>query len=290
MVEVIVIPDGAAEDPRRGPTSLERARTPVLDAICAQGCVSVVRTIPEGLPSGSEVGIPTLLGVELSGAPSRGQIEAAAAGIAVPDGMRAFRVDLPRGHLAPATVDGLWHLRGHRYLFVGKSAPTLPEPWRIWAYGAPLPKIFDESTVVVSGPGAGAGCGRLLGARVIIPKGTTGDLDTDYRAKAEAALSVIGAAKRVIIHIGAPDEASHDRDPDGKVAALDAIDAEIVRPIFDAVARRGGTFVVCPDHGTDPSTGEHLTDPVPSLRWARGIDPSGPPRLVERDLLAMVRP
>lgn len=287
MVEVLVIPDGAAEDPRRGPTSLERARTPVLDALCAQGDVRLRRTIPLGLPAGSEVGIPTLLEVELAAAPSRGLIEAAAHEIPVPRGQHAWRVDVPRERAgdrslrAEATCMGLTHVRGHRFLFIGTKPPELPPPWRVWPGGVTLRRALDPSTVVVAGRGAASGVGRLLGARVVIPATATGDTDTDFTAKTRAAIGALDTAARVVVHIGAPDEASHRRDPRAKVAALEAIDALVLAPLADALNVRGDALVVCPDHGTDPSTGEHLADPVPMLRWSGGIAPSGPDRLTE---------
>ncbi len=292
MVEVLVIPDGAAEDPGRGPTSLERAHTPVLDALCAEGEVCARRTIPEGLRAGSEVGIPALLGAELTTEPSRGLIEAAAYRIDLPRGRRAWRVDAPREratHLHnEARRVGLAHLRGHRFLSIGFEPPDLPEPWRVWPDGAALRRTLDDSTVVVAAAGAAAGCARLLGARVVVPRGVTGDVDTDYGAKARAAIAAMQHARRVVLHVGAPDEAAHRRDGRAKVAALEAIDALILAPLRAEVAARDGTLEVCPDHGTDPVTGEHLADPVPALRWGAGIAPSGRVRLTERAVAEVV--
>lgn len=296
MVEIIVIPDGAAEDPRTGPTSLERAVTPVLDELCRAGEVRSLQTIPSGLPSGSEVGIPTLLGVEPRGAPSRGLIEAAAAGIAVRPGACAWRVDLPR-HLADRADlardgerHGLIHLRGHRWLGVGREAPRVPAPWRVWSDGDALPRVLDGSTAVVCGPGAAAGCAVLLGARVVIPEGATGDVDTDYGAKARAALGALEDARRVVVHVGAPDEASHRCDRPGKIAALEALDALILAPLVEAVRGSGALLTVCPDHGTDPESGEHLDDPVPALRWGAGVAAAGPDQFTERAVLEGAAP
>lgn len=296
MVEVLVVPDGAAEDPRLGRTSLERAHTPALDALCREGEVRARRTIPHGLAAGSEVGIPTLLGAEPSAAPSRGSIDAAAVGVEVPVGRRAWRVDCQRGRegdpalRAEAARLQLKHLRGHRFLFVGPRPPEVSASWRVWPDGPTLARAMDDSTVVVAAPGAASGCAQLLGARVIVPRGATGDTDTDYRAKTRAALDVLDEAQRVVVHVGAPDEASHRLDANAKVEAIEAIDRLIVAPLCDAVRVRSATFVVCPDHGTDPRTGLHLADPVPMLRWGPGVRPSGADRLSERCLRQEVRP
>lgn len=270
--EILVIPDGAAEPVRPGePTSLERARTPALDDLCRRGAVRAVATTPPGLRPGSETGIPTLLGAPPSEPVSRGLVEAAAAGIDVPAGARAWRCDAPRGY-------GVRHLRGHRMLVVGPERPSMT----VWDDGAPLPRVLDASTVVVCGPGAAAGCGRLLGARVVIPPGATGAVVTDLGAKAVAALTALGeGARRVVVHVAAPDEAAHERDPDAKVAAIEAIDALVIAPL----AATGARIAVCPDHGADPHTGEHDGAPVPGVWAGAGIEPSGPDRLTERALL-----
>lgn len=289
MVEVVVIPDGAAEDSAARPSSLERSRTPVLDEICCMGRVSSVKATPNGLIPGSEVGIPTVLGVSLHSAPSRGLVEAAAYGIEVPESMRAWRVDLPRNYAPAAVPDGLVHLRGHRYLFIGVTAPRLEAPWRVWPGGAGLPRVFDSSTVFVCARGAAAGCGSVLGARVVVPEGSTGGVDTDYEAKARASLGMLDEAERIVVHVGAPDEAAHDGDPAAKVAALDAVDNFILRPLWAAARTRNLRIVVCPDHGTDPRTGRHLNIPVPRVEWHPGIASSGPRRLVERKIFERAR-
>lgn len=298
MVEVIIILDGAADDPRRGPTCLETASTPVLDRFCLQGEVGLRRTIPKGLPSGSEVGIPTLLGVPPRAAPSRGSIEAASAGIEVPEGMGAWRVDLPREAsrlsflVEEAERKGLIHLRGHRWLWVGETAPSLPEPWEVWPRGAGLAAALDQRTVLIAAPGAAAGCGRLLGARVVTPLGATGDVDTDHAAKVRAAIAAMDdeTVTTVVVHLGAPDEAAHRRDRVAKIAAIEAIDRCVLGPLETQLRSRSSRLVVCPDHGTDPETGCHLAAPVPCLRWGRGTIPGGPDRLCERALsVEMIR-
>jgi 2,3-bisphosphoglycerate-independent phosphoglycerate mutase len=110
----------------------------------------------------------------------------------------------------------------------------------------------------------------------------SGTADTDLGAKRRAALEELGRSRRVVVHVAGPDEAAHERDADGKVAALEAIDAELVAPLAHAVLARGGRITVSPDHGTDPVTGEHLRDPVPSVCAGAGVPAAGPARLVER--------
>jgi 2,3-bisphosphoglycerate-independent phosphoglycerate mutase len=291
-----VIPDGAAEPVGAGPTSLERAHTPVLDALAAAGEVARVAVTPAGLAPGSETGIPLLLGHDpLGRAPGRGRIDAAAYGVDVPAGWIPWRADVLRDgaratgaearRVALALGPGAVWTRGHRLVLLAPAGERpCPSPSvRVWPDGPALSPVLDAQTVVIAGPGAAAGCARLLGADVVVPETATGDVDTDLAAKARAALAAIArGAERVVVHVGGPDEAAHRRDPAAKAAALTLLDARLIAPLRDAVRRADGTLAVCPDHGTDPRTGEHDAGPVPALRWGAGIEPAGPDRLTER--------
>ncbi len=288
MVNALVILDGASEPVRDGvPTSLERAKTPALDALAREGRITRIRTTPHGLAPGSEVGIPVLLGWTPTAAVARGPIEAAARDIDVPAGERAWRVDVFSGsvradaattqraaaalsHAAPRHAVHV--LTGHRLLVVGP--PPLPAPARrkplvAWPEGTLPPRRLNATTVVIAAAGAAAGVARSMGARVVIPDGATGGPDSDLAAKTASALeSITAGARRVIVHVGGPDEAAHARDPALKVAVLERADHEVIAPLSEAVTAARGTLQVCPDHGCDPVTGEHDATPVPCLTWS----------------------
>jgi 2,3-bisphosphoglycerate-independent phosphoglycerate mutase len=304
-VDVLVILDGASEPLGEDPTSLERARTPVLDGLVAESSVIRLRTVAPGLPAGSETAIPALLGWVPDGPVDRAAIEAAAHDIEVGHDERAWRVDRRDRADASATARILagrlngrhgvpahrvHHLTGHRMLIVGPDhAPTLGRELLgielsagllgtellVWPEGGVPPRILSEDTVAIGAPGAAIGIARLMGARTIVPPGATGRLGTDLAGKATAALAAIDAgAARVVVHVGAPDEAAHEHDADAKVAAIEAVDAQLLAPLADALrARRSrlgaetATLHVCPDHGCDPATGRHDGAPVPCLRW-----------------------
>ena len=290
-----MIPDGAAERPDGQPTSLELAHTPVLDSLARRGEVSSRLTIPPGLTAGSEAGVATLLGASLTRQPSRGLIEAAAAGISVPEAHSAWRVDLYRhgrrfvpadrdrarmllqSHLATHEVH---HLRGHRFLAVGTDMPALPQlgiQAHVWGGQGPgLPEILDHDTVVVCAPGAGAGIARMMGAAVIIPPGATGAADTDLRAKADAAIGAVrDGAQRVVVHVGWPDEAAHEHNRPSKIEALEQIDGLVLGPLSTTAAALGAVLEICPDHGTDPDSGRHVGGRMPRVRVGAGVAPSG---------------
>jgi 2,3-bisphosphoglycerate-independent phosphoglycerate mutase len=300
VVDALVILDGATEPLGPGPTALERARTPALDALGRAGALSRVRTVAPWLPAGSEAAIPALLGWTPPAPVDRGAVEAAAHGIAPAAGERAWRVDVmsgPHGRAGAAEVSAaaarlaagapahaVHRLAGHRLLLVGR--PPLPAAarapgLRVWPEGLVPPRILDEDVVVVAAAGAAAGLGRLLGAAVIVPPGATGRPGSDLRAKAAAARAAIDAgARRVVVHVGGPDEAAHEHDADAKVAAIAAADEQVVAPLAEVV----GELTVCPDHGCDPATGAHDAAPVPCLRWPAD-GPRG--RLTERAVVAL---
>jgi 2,3-bisphosphoglycerate-independent phosphoglycerate mutase len=318
VVAVLVIPDGAAQPLRAGEaTALASARTPVLDALAAGGEVARVAVTPRALSPGSETGVPALLGHAPTRALGRGRIDAAGYGVPVPNGLVPWRADVLRGdgsratagmaRMIAAALGGAW-THGHRLVLfapeasapaggaaaargaaAGESAPARgvaagdPAPGvRVWPDGATLPRALDETTVVIAARGAAAGCARLLGAALVVPPGATGDVDTDLPAKARVTVDAIErGAERVVVHVGAPDEAAHRRDAAAKAGALEALDALLLAPLRDAVARAGGTLAVCPDHGTDPRDGAHDDAAVPALRWGAGIAPAGPRRMTE---------
>jgi 2,3-bisphosphoglycerate-independent phosphoglycerate mutase len=299
---VLVILDGAAEPVWPWPSTLEEAQMPALDALCDQGAVARVATTPAGLDPGSEVGIPTLLGAAPASPVARGPIEAAAAGIDVPAGAGAWRIDIHhddgrRGVTAEALLVApdlkdllpdheVTHLKGHRFLAVGARRPQVRAvaslATHVWDEGEVLARALDRRTVVIAAAGAAAGCGRILGAEVVTPAGATGDVGSDLWAKTRAALTALRTAESVVVHVGGADEAAHHRDRVGKRALLEAADADVIRPLARAVRDAGGLLAVTSDHATCVETGRHHADPVPLVVAGRGVPRSGAVRLHER--------
>ena len=82
---VILVPDGMADEPLSelgGATPLEAAHTPHLDALAREGLVGVVRTVPEGMPAGSDVANLAVLGYDPRAVyTGRAPIEAASIGV-----------------------------------------------------------------------------------------------------------------------------------------------------------------------------------------------------------------
>ncbi len=98
MKTIIAVGDGMADNPvpmLSGKTPLEASHTPTLDSLAQQGLLGHVRTIPEGIPPGSDTAFLSILGYDprryFSG---RGPLEAAGSGVSLVDGDVAYRCNL----------------------------------------------------------------------------------------------------------------------------------------------------------------------------------------------------
>jgi 2,3-bisphosphoglycerate-independent phosphoglycerate mutase len=126
---------------------------------------------------------------------------------------------------------------------------------------SPFRDHFGLSGAVVGAVDLVRGIGRLAGLDVIDVPGATGGLDTDYGAKARAAIAALADHDLVWVHVESPDEAGHMGDLREKVRAIERVDAEVLAPIL-AAAERPAVLVV-PDHLTPLRTRTHAPGPVP---------------------------
>ncbi|MEZ5125125.1 MAG: cofactor-independent phosphoglycerate mutase [Thermoleophilia bacterium] len=121
--------------------------------------------------------------------------------------------------------------------------------------------LYGLSGAVVGAVDLIRGIGRYAGFEVLDVPGATGGLDTDYGAKAQAAIDALDRHDFVWVHVEAPDEAGHMGSLEEKLKAIERIDAEVLGPIL-ASQHRPGVLVV-PDHFTLLRTRTHLGAPVP---------------------------
>jgi 2,3-bisphosphoglycerate-independent phosphoglycerate mutase len=98
MKYALIIPDGAADEPQPdsgGQTPFEAAVTPAMDEIARMGVVGRADHVPLSLPSGSDVGMLSLLGYDpLVDHTGRAPIEAVAQGIELGEDDWAIRCNL----------------------------------------------------------------------------------------------------------------------------------------------------------------------------------------------------
>jgi 2,3-bisphosphoglycerate-independent phosphoglycerate mutase len=116
------------------------------------------------------------------------------------------------------------------------------------------------------------GIGRIAGLEVINVKGATGYYDTNYKGKAEAALASLKKKDLVYVHVGAPDEASHNGDLQQKILAIERFDQLIVGTVVDGLKdRKDFRILVMPDHATPLSLRTHTADSVCFAMYGKGI-------------------
>jgi 2,3-bisphosphoglycerate-independent phosphoglycerate mutase len=143
---------------------------------------------------------------------------------------------------------------------------ALPGDLALWPWGGAGIALLGGPTpfeALITGVDLVRGIGRVLGLAVPAVAGATGGADSDFGAKARAALAIARHGGNVAVHVEAPDMAAHGRDPRAKAAVLARIDRDLFGPLLDGPD--GLRVAVVADHGTSSRTGRHLDGPVPYL-------------------------
>jgi 2,3-bisphosphoglycerate-independent phosphoglycerate mutase len=161
-----------------------------------------------------------------------------------------------------------------------RQAGKLPAT-NIWLWGlgrSPQLRAFREqygkTGKMITAVDLLRGLAELIGWQRIEVPGATGYTDTDYAAKGRYAVAALPTADIVCVHIEATDEASHEGDVAAKVRALEEIDRQIVRPVWDAIRAQGEyRILVSPDHATPLRLKTHSHGLVPFAVAGTGISP-----------------
>lgn len=131
---------------------------------------------------------------------------------------------------------------------------------------------FGKKGGVISAVDLVKGIGILAGMQIIDVPGATGNYDTNFAGKADAALNALihGGLDFVYIHMEAPDECGHQGDIAHKIYSIEQIDEKVVGPIVRRLTKKGEDFkmLICPDHPTPIAVRTHVSDPVPYLLYA----------------------
>lgn len=169
-----------------------------------------------------------------------------------------------RRGLKPANSPWLWS--------PGKK-PALPSFSEKWGIKAAIVSAVD----LIKGIGICAGCD------VIEVEGATGNFNTNYRGKAEAAINAFADHDLVYVHVEAPDECGHRGEADVKTAAVEKIDSDILSPVYEFLKNSGEDFriMVLPDHPTPVEIRTHSMEPVPYFIFDSRHDEDGVERFTE---------
>ncbi len=149
--------------------------------------------------------------------------------------------------------------------------------WPFWPGVAPaglrsFSDTYGISAAMTSGVDLLNGLAVLLGIdRLEIP-GVSDGADNDYAAQADGGLAALEDHDLVVIHVESPDEEGHAGDIDGKIAAIEAIDRDVVSRVRDYP---GELRILCmPDHPTPIALKTHVGEAVPFVLAGPGIEPS----------------
>ena len=186
---------------------------------------------------------------------------------------------LPKGDGADTLIklmsDSQLFLKDHPVNRKRQERDLLPAN-SIWLWGQGKKPYFPSFVEKYSARGAVVaavdlvkGFGALAGFETPRIEGATGYLDTNYGAKARAALALLERYDIVYVHIEAPDEASHAGSLKEKLRAIERIDAEVVKFLLEN-AGRDVRFLLTTDHATPISMKTHHACPVPFVIYGEG--------------------
>ena len=179
-------------------------------------------------------------------------------------------------------------LPGHP-LNLERSRKGLDMATSIWPWGGgyrpnmePLTQTYPQIRrgAVITAVDLIRGIGTYAGLRVINVDGATGLWDTNYEAKAKAAIDALRTDDFVYVHVEASDEAGHDGDLQLKLKTIENLDHRLIAPILEAtqsedfVKECGDRIAVAllPDHPTPVAHRTHTADPVPFTIYAPGME------------------
>ena len=144
-----------------------------------------------------------------------------------------------------------------------------------WAEGTAvaLPSFverYGHGGSVISAVPLVHGIGALTGLKPVTVEGATGEVDTNYAGKLQAAKDALaGGDEFLCLHLEAPDESTHNGSLPDKLLAIHQLDSLIVAPLLQWLQEQKMDYrlLLLSDHKTLMSTRTHDGDPVPFLLY-----------------------
>lgn len=141
----------------------------------------------------------------------------------------------------------------------------------LWSPGKkPAMPSFEEKwelkASVISAVDLIRGIAICAGMKPVTVEGATGNFDTNYKGKADAAIAEFeGGADFVYVHVEAPDECGHRGQLGNKVLSIEYIDSLILKPVYEYLEDSGEPYkiMVLPDHPTPIDVRTHTSEAVP---------------------------
>lgn len=163
-------------------------------------------------------------------------------------------------------------------------------PW-LWSPGKKpsLPSFFEKwglNAAVISAVDLIKGIGICAGMKVVNVDGATGNYNTNYTGKANAAIKCFEDGDDfVYVHVEAPDECGHRGEDTVKVSAIEKIDSLILAPVYKYLEGCGEPFkiMVLPDHPTPVEIRTHSSEAVPFFIYDSENEKEGAPLFSEKE-------
>jgi len=144
----------------------------------------------------------------------------------------------------------------------------------IWVWGEgskpQLDNFYDKYNLkasVISAVDLIKGIAKCADMKSIDVPGATGNWDTNFDGKAQAALDtlLIDGQDFVYVHMEAPDECGHQGNAEKKKLSVELIDEKVVGFLKNKLSEAGVDYkmLILPDHPTPISLKTHVSDPVP---------------------------
>ena len=152
---------------------------------------------------------------------------------------------------------------------------------------SPFYEKYGVKGGVVSAVDLIKGIGICAGMEVVDVPGATGNINTNFMGKADAALDLLkNGCDLVYIHVEAPDESGHRHELDNKIKSIEKID-EMLGRMIPQLREWGEDYAIMllPDHPTPIPLMTHIGDPVPFVLYRSDDENTakGAPTYCEQD-------
>jgi 2,3-bisphosphoglycerate-independent phosphoglycerate mutase len=131
---------------------------------------------------------------------------------------------------------------------------------------------FGLRAACVAGAPLTRGIGRLCGMTVPTVAGATGGIDTNIEAKTKSAIEACKDHDFVLLHLGGPDEASHDGEIASKILIIKKIDL-MLGDLLDTLPLDNTLVLLMADHTSSIALRRHTHHPTPITIAGSQIEP-----------------
>ena len=137
----------------------------------------------------------------------------------------------------------------------------------------PLSELYGLRMACLAEMPVERGIAIAAGMEVIPIPPLLGNVEVDYRLRAESSLEALYKYDGIYVHLKGPDELGHDGDPLRKAKSIEDIDRYFFEVVVEDLDLDNVVIVVTSDHATPCTLKAHSDDPVPMLIAGGGVEP-----------------